>query len=94
MAVLRRQVLLAYEIPKWDGDLGVPNLYVPLDEEVVDRKVRLLGECFTSQSDKPWFFERVFRGMLAVRGVEAGTAWAERFTPRSWCGADGRRLRP
>lgn len=73
----RDQLVLEYEIPKWDGDLVTPNLYVPLDRAQVDTKLRALREAFTTQAQKPWFDEETFRGLMRLRGVEC--AAPERF---------------
>lgn len=69
-----------YEIPKWEGDLGHPNAYVALDTETVDQKVACLTTHFPSQAEKAWFDAETFRGMMRVRGVEAGVPYAEAFT--------------
>ena len=80
----RDHVVLEYEIPKFEGDLGHPNLFVPLSAEVADRKVALIREHFATQADKPWFRPEVFTGLMAVRGVEcvAPQGYAEGFTAR------------
>ena len=78
----RDHLILEYEIPKYDGDLGVPNVFVPLGEEIVAEKVRLLGEHFSSQAGKHWFDQELFRGMLRIRGMESATHYAEAFTCR------------
>jgi LmbE family N-acetylglucosaminyl deacetylase len=78
----RDHLILEYEIPKYDGDLGAPNVFVPLDEPVVAEKVRLIGEHFGSQSGKHWFDEELFRSLLRIRGMEAATRYAEAFTCR------------
>lgn len=80
----RSHLILEYEIPKYDGDLGSPNLFVPLDEDVVDEKLRLLRAHFDSQSGKHWFDDDLFRGLLRIRGMEAPspTRYAEAFTCR------------
>lgn len=70
--VFRDHLVLGYEIPKYDGDLGRPNIYVPLDETHVNRKVSALMEGFPTQADKHWFTEDTFRGLLRLRGIEAG----------------------
>ena len=75
----RNHLILEYEIPKYDGDLGSPNLFVPLDDAVVEKKIRHLMQHFASQRDKRWFDEETFRGLLRVRGVEAGERYAEAF---------------
>jgi LmbE family N-acetylglucosaminyl deacetylase len=80
----RDHVVLEYEIPKVDGDLVAPNLYVPLTEEIVARKVELLLAHFESQRGRPWFTEDLFRGLMRIRGMEAcsPTGLAEGFTAR------------
>jgi LmbE family N-acetylglucosaminyl deacetylase len=80
----RDHLVLEYEIPKYEGDLGHPNLYVPLDESTVDRKIELLMKHFGTQRSKRWFRPETFRGLLAVRGVEcnAADAAAEAFHVR------------
>ena len=78
----RRALVLEYEIPKWDGDLGTPSVYVPLPEDVVDAKIRILTATFASQRTKQWFDPETFRGLLRIRGVEAGAQYAEAFYGR------------
>jgi LmbE family N-acetylglucosaminyl deacetylase len=80
----RDHLILEYEIMKIDGDLGSPNLLVPLDQETVDRKLRLLDDCFGSQRDRRWFDGEVFRSVMRLRGVEAGSqsGYAEGFYAR------------
>jgi LmbE family N-acetylglucosaminyl deacetylase len=80
----RDHLILEYEIAKFEGDLGHPNLYVPLQAHDVDRKVEILMREFPSQSSKPWFDEDLFRGLMRVRGVECNAAerFAEAFTAR------------
>ena len=77
----RDHLIFEYEIMKLDGDIGNPNLYVPLDGPTARRKVRLLMECFGTQHDKRWFTEDVFLGLMRLRGVEAGapSGYAEAF---------------
>jgi LmbE family N-acetylglucosaminyl deacetylase len=75
----RDHLIWEYEIPKYDGDLGRPNLYVPLPDRDVDRKVALILRHYPSQAAKPWFTPETFRALLRLRGVEAGVAWAEAF---------------
>lgn len=77
--VFRRAAIWEYEIPKWDGDLGRPNLYVPLAAEVCRRKVETILESFPSQRGKGWFTASTFEALLRLRGVEAGTGFAEAF---------------
>jgi LmbE family N-acetylglucosaminyl deacetylase len=80
----RRQLILEYEIPKWDGDLGIPNAFVPLSAAVARKKVRLLMEAFASQRGKDWFDEETFRGLARLRGLEcrAPSGFAEAFHAR------------
>lgn len=71
--------IAAYEIPKWDGDLGRPNAYVALDDATAARKADLLATHFPSQAGKPWFDAETFRSILRIRGVEAQARYAEAF---------------
>ncbi|HLV58213.1 MAG TPA: PIG-L family deacetylase [Natronosporangium sp.] len=75
----RDTLVLHYEIPKWDGDLGRPNVYLPVGEEAVRRKVDLLHTCFPSQKDRDWWDEEVFLGLARLRGVECRARYAEAF---------------
>jgi LmbE family N-acetylglucosaminyl deacetylase len=78
----RDHLILEYEIPKYDGDLGTPNVFVPLEPEVADEKLRLLAAHHASQSGKHWFDEELFRGLMRIRGMESATRYAEAFTCR------------
>lgn len=80
----RDHLVLEYEIPKWDGDLGQPNLYVPLSRAVLDRKIELLHAHFGSQRAKDWFDAETFRGLARLRGLEcrAPERYAEAFMVR------------
>ena len=64
----RNHFILEYEIPKYDGDLGSPNLFVPLDESVCRRKVENLCRVFQSQKKKHWFSEDTFLALMRLRG--------------------------
>jgi LmbE family N-acetylglucosaminyl deacetylase len=77
----RDHLILEYEIPKWDGDLGQPNLYVPVASPVVERKVDLLLAHFGTQRSKDWFDAETFRGLARLRGMEcrAPGGYAEAF---------------
>ncbi len=66
----RDAVVLEYEIPKWDGDLGTPNLYVAAEEDLARRKVALLNEHFPSQRTRDWFDDETFLSMMRLRGME------------------------
>lgn len=78
----RRSLILEYEIPKWDGDLGTPNTYVPLEPAVARRKARMLLSVFPSQRGKSWFSESTFLGLMRLRGIECGGELAEAFHAR------------
>jgi LmbE family N-acetylglucosaminyl deacetylase len=80
----RDHLILEYEIPKWDGDLGRPNVYVPLSDEQVEAKLELLGRHFGSQGSKHWYDSDVFRGLMRLRGMEcrAPSGHAEAFFGR------------
>lgn len=80
----RDHLILEYEVPKWDGDLGQPNLYVPFDETIMDRKIELLLKQFASQRSKDWFDAETFRGLARLRGVECRSPgrYAEAFVLR------------
>jgi LmbE family N-acetylglucosaminyl deacetylase len=80
----REHLILEYEIPKFDGDLGRPNVFVPLEPDVVERKLALIEEHFPSQSGKHWFDRETFLGLMRLRGMEAvaSTRFAEGFTSR------------
>ena len=77
----RDHLILEYEIPKYDGDLGQPNFYVPLPDGIYEKKVRCLMEAFGSQRSKRWFQESTFLGLMRVRGMEcnAQSGYAEAF---------------
>jgi LmbE family N-acetylglucosaminyl deacetylase len=80
----RNHVVLEYEVPKVDGDLGRPNAYVPLTAAVAEEKIALLHEHFPSQTTKHWFDPETFRGLMRLRGVEAVAPerYAEAFVAR------------
>jgi LmbE family N-acetylglucosaminyl deacetylase len=77
----RNHMILEYEIPKYDGDLGRPNLFVPLDEPLPEQKINHLFEAFESQRTKPWFDRATFLGLMRIRGMESSSAsgYAEAF---------------
>jgi LmbE family N-acetylglucosaminyl deacetylase len=80
----RDHLILEYEIPKYDGDLGTPNVFVPIPADIARDKVRLITETFASQRPKDWFDEELFLGLMRVRGMEvrSPTGYAEAFTAR------------
>jgi LmbE family N-acetylglucosaminyl deacetylase len=77
----RDHLILEYEIPKYDGDLGTPNFFVHLDESLCRRKIQYIQEAFQTQHSKSWFTESAFRAMLTLRGMESRSAsqYAEAF---------------
>ena len=78
--VFRDQLYLAYEIPKWDGDIGRPSVYVPLSAETASRKVELLHKCYPSQRGRDWWDDEVFLGLARLRGMECRAPYAEAFS--------------
>jgi LmbE family N-acetylglucosaminyl deacetylase len=77
--VWRGALVLHYEIPKWDGDLGLVTHYVALDEATVGQKISILNKAFPSQVDRGWWDDETFRAILRLRGVECQTRYAEGF---------------
>jgi LmbE family N-acetylglucosaminyl deacetylase len=77
----RDHLILEYEIPKYDGDLGQPNLFVPLQPEMFQKKIKYLMEAFRSQHAKRWFQEDTFLALMRLRGMEcnAPSGYAEAF---------------
>jgi LmbE family N-acetylglucosaminyl deacetylase len=80
----RDHLIAEYEIPKYEGDLAQPNLFVPLDASTAERKVELLMENFGSQRSKRWFRPATFRAVMNLRGVECNAVegYAEAFHVR------------
>jgi LmbE family N-acetylglucosaminyl deacetylase len=80
----RDHCILEYEVPKWDGDMGQPNIYVPVSASVLKRKVDLLMLHFGSQRSKQWFDAEIFIGLARLRGMEcrAPERYAEAFFGR------------
>jgi LmbE family N-acetylglucosaminyl deacetylase len=75
----RDALALHYEIPKWDGDLGRPTVYVPLTDDVARRKVELLHASFPSQKARDWWDDEVFLGLARMRGMECRARYAEAY---------------
>lgn len=76
----RSSLVLEYEIPKYDGDLGTPNVYVHLNDSYVTKKIDLVPKNFKSQRERIWFDEEAFRSILRIRGIESNSArYAEGF---------------
>jgi LmbE family N-acetylglucosaminyl deacetylase len=77
----RDHLIFEYEIPKWDGDIARPSVYVQLDEAQVERKVETIWNVFESQRDKHWFSKETFLATLRLRGIEckSPSGYAEAF---------------
>ena len=77
----RDHLILEYEIPKYDGDFGRPNVFVPCEAKIAQQKAKHLMECFESQRAKHWFDEETFLGLMRLRGMEcnSGSRYAEAF---------------
>jgi LmbE family N-acetylglucosaminyl deacetylase len=77
----RDHMILEYEIPKYDGDMGAPNFFVPLEDGIYRKKLDLLFEVFHSQQEKHWFRRETFLGLMRLRGMEcnAPSGYAEGF---------------
>ena len=88
----RDHLILEYEVPKWDGDLGRPNMYVPLEHDLVERKLELVLRHFPTQAGKHWYDEETFRGLMRIRGLECASPsrYAEAFyAPKAVIGTKG-----
>lgn len=75
----RDHFILEYEIPKYDGDIGNPNIYSVLKDSEVEQKVQIILESFKSQVNKQWFNESLFRSLMRLRGMECSVTYAEAF---------------
>ncbi len=80
----RNHLILEYEIPKYDGDMGRPNVYIPLTAEMSQKKARGIFQSFVSQHSKQWFDETTFLSLMRLRGMEcnADSGYAEAFYSR------------
>lgn len=80
----RDHLVLEYEIPKYEGDIGNPNLFVPVGTSHAETKVATLMECFASQGSRAWFDPATFLGLMRLRGIgcNAPSGYAEAFTAR------------
>jgi len=79
----RNHLILEYEIPKYDGDLGVPNFFVHLDESICRRKIQTILNSFKTQKDKHWFTEDTFYSILRLRGIESNSP--HKYTEAFYC---------
>ncbi|MGI8890366.1 MAG: PIG-L deacetylase family protein [Chthoniobacterales bacterium] len=75
----RDHLILEYEIPKYDGDLGKPNLFVPVDAALSQRKAESIYRAFPTQRGKHWFSEEIFLALMRLRGMECASEYAEAF---------------
>ena len=78
----RNHFILEYEIPKYDGDLGIPNFYVPIEEKHLDTRNEILIKAFESQISKHWFDKETFSALPRLRGMESAVKYAEAFYAR------------
>jgi LmbE family N-acetylglucosaminyl deacetylase len=80
----RNHWVLEYEVPKFDGDLGAPNFFVPVSKTTLAEKMKFLEAAFGSQRDKHWFSAETFSGLMRLRGMEcrSATGYAEAFYAR------------
>jgi len=80
----RDHLILEYEIPKYDGDMGRPGVFIPLSTDVCEKKVDLIVDTFKSQNDKHWFERETFMSLMRLRGMEcnAPSGYAEAFYGR------------
>ena len=77
----RNHLILEYEIPKYDGDLGKPNVFMDISPDIAQRKIKLLHDCFKSQTGKQWFDDLTFKAIMRIRGLECASreGYAEAF---------------
>lgn len=80
--VFRDHIILEYELPKYEGDLAHPNVYVKLTEAEAGQKVNSLMECYPSRSFHHWWSRDTFMALMCLRGIEANVGWAEGFFAR------------
>jgi LmbE family N-acetylglucosaminyl deacetylase len=80
----RNHLILEYEIPKYDGDMGQPSVFLPISLEMCEKKVRLIMDTFRSQCDKRWFQRETFLSLMRLRGMECNSpsGYAEAFYGR------------
>jgi LmbE family N-acetylglucosaminyl deacetylase len=80
----RNHLILEYEIPKWDGDMGIPNVFVPVSEGQAARKIETILEGYPSQKGRQWFMEDTFYALMRLRGMESNSPsrYAEAFHGR------------
>jgi LmbE family N-acetylglucosaminyl deacetylase len=79
----RDHLILEYEIPKYDGDVGTPNFFSPLADLTAKKKISHLMANFNTQHSQPWFTEETFQAFLCLRGIESGGP--ERYAEAFYC---------
>ncbi|HMF39581.1 MAG TPA: PIG-L family deacetylase [Polyangia bacterium] len=75
----RDHLIAEYEIPKYEGDLGQPNFFVPLADATARKKIDLIVRSFPSQAGRSWFRPETFEAVLRLRGIECNAVFAEAF---------------
>ena len=78
----RNHAILEYEILKWDGDLGQPNVYVPVESRAAQKKVANVFDAYPSQHSRAWFSQDNFLALMRIRSVECNSEFAEAFYAR------------
>jgi LmbE family N-acetylglucosaminyl deacetylase len=80
----RDHLILEYEIPKYDGDMGIPNFFIPIGEAQAARKIKTILDGYPTQKGRQWFMEDTFHSLLRLRGMEANSPsrYAEAFHSR------------
>lgn len=86
----RDHLILEYEIPKYEGDLGQPQAYFQFDRATADRKTKAIFEVFESQQSKDWFEPEALLALMRLRGVECNSPgrYAEAFHVQKWIFGD------
>ena len=72
-------MILEYEIPKYDGDMGIPNCFVPITEEQAEKKIQIILDAYASQKVKHWLDRETLISLMRLRGMESVTRYAEAF---------------
>lgn len=80
----RNHLILEYEIPKWDGDIGQPNFFIEIDTKIAEKKINIISETFKSQRTRDWFTKDLFKSIMRIRGMESRSAsgYSEAFYSR------------
>jgi len=78
----RNHFILEYEVPKYDGDFGIPNYFVQINEQELNKKIEIILTSYASQKGKHWFEDSTFKALARLRGMESATKYAEAFYAR------------